>query len=89
MKEIAGYQFPETEEEREAWKEVWGMFPLAQHVLCVAHTRMEGAWTAYCDHVPGDNHDREADAVLAHGEKLPEEIARIMFPQFADLPWAK
>lgn len=61
---------------------------LAMRVLAVAHTRVEGTWAAYCDAVPGMNHDREQDAVLKTGDKLSETVARALFPRFEKLPYA-
>jgi hypothetical protein len=60
---------------------------LAMRVLAVATTRVEGAWCAYIDAVPGQRHRDEYQAVLDHGEKLREDIARVMFPRI-DLPYA-
>ena len=62
---------------------------LANRVLAVAATRVEGTWAAYCDAVPGDKHTAEANAVLANGDKLMEEVARVLFPMFKDLPYAR
>jgi len=61
---------------------------LAMRVLCVATTREEGAWAAYCDAVPGYDHQAEEDAVLRHGDKLPEPVARALFPHFEGVPYA-
>jgi len=61
---------------------------LARKVLVVAKTRIEGTWAAYCDAVPGDNHVMEGHAVLEDGDKLTEEIARVLFPIFKGLPYA-
>jgi len=62
---------------------------LAHCVLAVACTRIECAWAAYIDAVAGVNHDREMDAVLRHGAKLLEPVARILFPEFTEVPYAK
>ena len=64
-------------------------FALAQRVLAVATTRVEGSWCAYIDAVPGNCHAEEADDVLRYGDKLPEPVARIIFPSFSDLFYAK
>ena len=63
---------------------------LHQKVLCVAVTRVEGAWCAYIKNVPGGRHTDETADVKAHGDKLPENIALAIFPQFKDggLPYA-
>ncbi|KKL26843.1 hypothetical protein LCGC14_2391190 [marine sediment metagenome] len=71
------------------WKPTVRIFPLANRVLAVAATRVEGTWAAYCDAVPGDKHTAEANAVLANGDKLMEEVARVLFPMFKDLPYAR
>ena len=62
---------------------------LGRNVLVVARTRIEGKWAAYIDAVPGRNHAHEEAAVLDHGTKLLEEVARVLFPQFDDIPYAK
>ena len=60
---------------------------LSSQVLVVAKTRIEGAWSAYCDAVPGISHEREQERVLLHGTKIPEEVARVLFPEFEDVPY--
>jgi len=71
-------------------------YELAPQVLVVARTRVEGAWRAYVGCVPSaifelDEVHREIfrKMVLDGGEKVPEALARIMFPQFKDLEYAK
>jgi len=88
MREIGGFEFPENKEEAENWEHFVLTRALAQHVLCVAHTRVEGMWSAYCDAVPGYNHDNEYQEVLDHGDKLPVRIAEAIFPQFKGIPYA-
>ena len=61
---------------------------LATRVLVVARTRIEGTWAAYCDAVPGMDHDQEQEAVLAHGDKLSESVAVMLFPEFNGMPYA-
>ena len=61
---------------------------LATKVLAAANTRVEGTWSAYIAAVPGEDHNREEPYVLAHGVKLLEPIARILFPEFDDLPYS-
>jgi len=61
---------------------------LSTKVLAVAKTRIEGAWAAYIDAVPGQSHDDEWTPVLERGTKLDESIAIAIFPSFADLPYA-
>jgi len=57
MKLIGQFEFPESKEEAENWERFVLMKALSQKVLCVAHTRKEGMWCAYCDAVPGYNHE--------------------------------
>ncbi len=62
---------------------------LDSKVIVVA---IEGAvkdWAAYIGAVPGDNHDKEWFDVAKHGTKLPEKVARLLFPDFvkARLRW--
>ena len=71
-----------------AWQPLIRVRALATQVLCVAQTRIEGAWAAYCDSVPGINHDHEYAQVLKFGSKLPEDIARVIWPEFKDIPYA-
>jgi hypothetical protein len=71
------------------WKPIVRRHALAMCVLAVARTRIEGAWAAYIDAVPGNDHGREAAEVLAHGDKLGESVARILFPEFVELPYAE
>ena len=80
--------FPKSTEEAQKWKPIIDKRGLSMCVLCVANTRIEGMWSAYCDAVPGDCHKLEYDAVLANGAKLPEAIARAIFPRFKDVPYA-
>ena len=61
---------------------------LHTNVLAVATTRIEGKWTAYISNVPGHHHDVEKHGVLRHGEKLAEEIAVVLFPDFKGIPYA-
>jgi hypothetical protein len=61
---------------------------LAQRVLVVASTRVEGKWAAYIDAVLGVDHEEESDEVLKRGCKLPENIARLLFCEFKNLPYA-
>ena len=62
---------------------------LAANVLCVARTRVECAWAAYVDAVPGINHKNEIEAVLDRGAKLPENVARAVFRHFGEVPYAE
>ena len=80
--------FPKSREEALEFQRTTFVRALACRVLVVATTRVEFAWCAYCDAVPGINHDSEADAVLDHGSKLSEKLARVLFPQFEEIPYA-
>ena len=78
------YERPEAE----FWTPIFRTHALASKVLVVATTRIEGTWAAYCDAVPGDNHTKEWPAVLSNGDKLMEEVARVLFPGFKEIPYA-
>jgi hypothetical protein len=80
--------FPTTVAEAQSWSPTQFYYPLNSRVLAVAQTRIECAWSAYCDAVPGQNHRAEIDGVLNTGAKLPEHIARAIFPRFEDVPYA-
>ena len=80
--------FPKSAEEVERWTPLIRTRALASRVLAVAQTRVECAWAAYVDAVPGMNHETEFDDVLRTGAKLDEAIARALFPYFADVPYA-
>ena len=80
--------FPKSQEEAKAFEPIIRYRALSSRVLVVAVTRIECAWSAYCDAVPGMSHADEYQAVAAHGEKLDEKIARAIFPTFADVPYA-
>ena len=60
--------------------------PLSSHVLIVATWGVDG-WRAYCDSVPGINHEIEHCAVYESGTKIDEDIARVMFPMYAEIPY--
>lgn len=80
--------FPKSVEEAQVWKPTILMFPLARKVLAVARTRCETAWAAYVDAVPGYDHSMEKQAVLDRGCKLPEVVARALFPGLEEVPYA-
>jgi len=90
MRTIGNMQFPEQGNAGEcrAWTPYRRTRALARRVLVVAKTRIEGKWNAYCDAVPGENHDGEKDAVYQHGCKLEEDIALAIFPEYAGIPYA-
>ncbi len=85
---VGRFVFPETGDEAKTWQSFHQLRALATRVLCVAHTRIEGTWCAYCDAVPGENHDQEAEAVSRYGCKLPAAIAEQLFPLFKGIPYA-
>ncbi len=75
--------------ETKDWTPMIRTHALASKVLVVAQTRIEGTWAAYCDAVPGDNHTKEWPAVLSNGDKLKEEVAKVLFPEFEEVPYAR
>ena len=89
MKMIGPLAFPETQKEGKIWKRVVRYYALDSNVLAVATTRIEGTWKAYCGSVPGDYHCEESQEVLRTGTQIYEPIARIMFPEFKDIPYAE
>jgi hypothetical protein len=89
MKTLSNIDFPEQHSEAEAWKPTVLRYAFAMHVLAVATTRVEGTWKAYCDAVDGMDHDVEQSGVLHTGAVLAERIAREVFPQFAEIPYAE
>lgn len=53
---------------------------LAMRVLVVARFDVDvGDWAAYCDAVPGMNHNHEWQHVRDCGDKMMEEVAEILF----------
>jgi hypothetical protein len=66
-------------ERRVEWK------ALDYRVIVVAKEGGVRDWSAYIGAVPGDCHDKEWEDVAAHGSKLPEKIARVLFPNFKGL----
>ena len=56
--------------------------PLAKKVLTVAVEGSINDWAAYIDSVPGDDHSCEWEEVYKHGSKLPETIAKLLYPEF-------
>lgn len=70
------------------WEATIRFIALHQHVLVVAKTRIEGAWSAFCGPVPGMNHQFEWQEVTQTGEVLPEKVARVLFPEYDELPYA-
>ena len=81
--------FPKSQAEAELWRPIVRYRALASKVLVVARTRVECAWAAYIDAVPGRGHYSEVEAVLDRGAKLDERIARVLFPDFKSVPYAE
>ena len=67
MRLLGEHQLPFPEQgnraECEAWRPIVRRRAIASRVLVVARTRIEGAWAAYVDAVPGMNHDAEFEEV--------------------------
>ena len=82
-------RFPKSPEEARGWSSTTRTHALARRVLAVARTRVECAWAAYIDAVPGSDHEDEAAGVLANGDKLSESVARNLFPEFDGVPYAE
>jgi hypothetical protein len=58
---------------------------LAMNVIAVAKQGGRGDdWAAYIGAVPGKCHADEWKHVLEYGEKLPEKVAAVIFPEFAE-----
>ena len=81
--------WPSTHHRTVGWRPIVTHHALAMRVLCVATTRIEGAWCAYCDAVPGMRHDDEVTDVLCYGDKLPEAVALALFPDWEGIPYDK
>lgn len=57
---------------------------LSSKVLVVAVINKDiRDWAAYIDAVPGKSHEQEKAEVARVGNKLPFEIAKLLFPQIA------
>ena len=82
------FNFPETEAEFIDWRYETRRVMLHREVMCLAKTRAEGKWCAYCFPVPGVNHDKEEYLWLDKGCKMAEKVARLLFPQFEDIKYA-
>ena len=81
--------FPTSPAECSAWRPIIQIRALDGRVLAAARSHIECAWAAYIKDVPGINHEEEADSVLGRGTKLPEHLARLIFPDFKEVPYAK
>jgi hypothetical protein len=87
MKHIGSYSFPETNDEVASWAPAVGHRALARNVLAAYRTRVMGEWAAYIDTVEGQNHDNEWEEVLRSGTKLPQKVARALFPELDSIPY--
>jgi hypothetical protein len=81
--------FPTTSQDAADWEPIIRIRALHCKVLAVARSRVEFAWAAYLGPVPGMNHDEEYDDILRHGSKMDEDVARILFPIFKGVPYAR
>lgn len=88
MKEVSGFAFPANAIEAKDWTRRVDYRALACNVLAVATTRIEGTWSAYIKAVAGYCHDDEWQNVLTEGDKLQADIAKVIFPRFAEIPYA-
>lgn len=86
---LAGLSFPDPGESTSDWKPTIIHFALARDVLAAAITQVSGHWVAYIKSVPGHDHEGETEDVLWYGMKLPEDVARAIFPQWKEIPWKK
>ena len=87
---IGRHKFPDLAAgEQCAWESTVRFVCLDRRVMIAARTRVEGTWAAYCKNVPGMKHEDEVEAVLEHGTKVPEAVARVLFPDFEEVPYAK
>jgi len=58
---------------------------LARRILVVAKQGGMGRdWAAYIGVVRGVNHDNEWQHVADYGDKVPYEVAKALFPTFAE-----
>lgn len=80
--------FPKTRDEAMDFQPLIRYRALSSKVLVVAQTRIETAWCAFVDAVPGENHRDEFKAVASYGAKVDEKLARLLFPEFDEVPYA-
>ena len=93
MRKMGSFEFPEKSGpnchiECDEWKPVLRRVMLHRQVMCLAKTRVEVTWNAYCFPVPGINHDNEEHLWEYKGSKLLSSIALILFPDFEGIPYA-
>ena len=87
MRTIGRLTFPENEAEADNWKPFQSRAMLHRQVMVIARTRIEGSWKAYCFPVAGEKHDDEEALWKTEGVAVYEPLARVMFPQFKDIPY--
>jgi len=74
----------------QAWKaEVKVVYLQNEAVMVVARTRIEGSWAAFVDAAPRVSFTFDTEHVLDHGTKMTEGVARGLFPEFHDRPYAR
>ncbi len=69
-------------------KKVYNYVPLAQRVIVTAviNTYLKNGkqtifdWSCYIDSVTGNNHEEEFLVVALYGDKIAEELGRMLFP---------
>ena len=62
---------------------------LAHDIVVVARTRIEGTWKAYIGSTTERRHEDAVPTILMRGAPVHEAMARALFPQFKDLPYAR
>lgn len=63
-------------------------YPLANRVLVVASIWLAALdFKVYIDAVPGEDHDEEMQEVAKTGVKLPETMARLLFPTLKEFTY--
>lgn len=60
---------------------------LAYRILTVAVEGFDNDWSAYVGIVNGENYDEEWTEVRDNGDKLPQDVVEVLFPDFKDLKW--
>ena len=60
---------------------------LERNVIAVAKEGAVNDWAAYIGAVAGGNREADVEHVSKWGSKLPEKVARVLFPEFRDLAW--
>lgn len=89
MKRFGAITFPEKHTECDGWEPYVTSRPLHSKVLAVAKSQIQFCWKAYIRDVPGLCHEDEIDLVIEDGATLPVEIAKVLFPQFKGIPYAR